>query len=215
MSEVGGGLAAVARGAEGRVSPGGCGRAAGACAAVARAGRRVAVVAALVVVSGGCEDLGRFSTSPGESYCGSITLGAAFRRGFTPSAQMRLTLDAEKLDGGESPGTVWTREVRAEVEGGEIHLLDGAALRPIPPLAHDVLSRPDLGEGRVRTAIFAVTPADPEAEGVVAAVSLRSDGDVEVRLIRPGASDELSGVAEGRRPLFGLFTLHRRPGPCF
>jgi len=176
----------------------------------------VAVVGVVVLgLAGmGCEDLSRFSTSEGESYCGTITLGAAFRRGFTPRTQMRLTLDAAKIDGAESPGALSTSEVRDE-DSGELRLLESAPLRPIPPLAHDTLSRPDLGEGRLRTALYSVTPADPEAEALVAAVSLRSDGDVEVRLIRPGASDDVAGLPEGRRPLFGLFTLRRRPGPCF
>ena len=60
-----------------------------------------------------------------------------------------------------------------------------------------------------------VTPAAPEAEGLLAVLSLRSDGNVEVRLIRPGASDDTNGLPEGRRPLFGLFTLRRQPGACF
>lgn len=184
----------------------------------ARARARACVHIAAVALAAGagavaCEDLTSFSTAPGESYCGSITLGAAFRRGFTPKAQMRLTLDAEKIDGDESPGALTTREVK---DGGEeLRLLTDAPLRPIPPLAHDVLSRPSLGEGRVRTAIYAVTPGDPDAEALLAAVSLRSDGDVEVRLVRAGASDDAAALPEGRKPLFGLFTLKRRKGPCF
>lgn len=170
---------------------------------------------ALATASAGCEDLSRFSTGEGEAYCGTITLGAAFRRGFTPLTQMRLVLDATKLDTTDSPGTLTTRELREEEDGGEVRLLDDAPLRPIPPLLHDVLSRPDLGAGRARTAIYAVTPAAPEAEGLLAVLSLRSDGNVEVRLIRPGASDDTNGLPEGRRPLFGLFTLRRQPGACF
>lgn len=162
----------------------------------------------------GCEDLSRFSTGDGESYCGAIALGAAFRRGFTPRTQMRLTLDAEKVDGSDSPGSLTTRDLLDD-EGTELRLLDGAPLRPIPPLAHDALSRPELGEGRVRTAMYAVTPADPDAEALIAVLSLRTDGDVEVRLLRPGAADDVEGLPPGRRPLFGLFTLSRRKGACF
>ncbi len=174
-----------------------------------------AALSALAFAASGCEDMTRFSTGAGESYCGNITLGAAFRRGFTPSTQMRLTFDASKIDGAESPGHLWIREILPADEGGDVRLLDDAPLRPIPPLAHDLLSRPDLGEGRVRTAIYAVTPADPDAEGVLAALSFRSDGEIEVRLLRPGASDDTSNLPRGRRPLFGLFTLTRLPGPCF
>lgn len=176
----------------------------------AASGCAILVLAAAAVA---CEDLSRFSTTAGESYCGTIALGSAFRRGFTPRIQMRLVLDAEKIDGPDSPGVLATREVHDD--GAEVHLLDDALLRPIPPLAHDVLSRPDLGAGRARTALYAVTPADPTAEALLAAVSLRSDGDVEVRLIRPGAGDDAASLPEGRRPLFGLFTLRRKPGPCF
>lgn len=186
----------------------------------ARARRRgaPAVLAVLVVVLAlglGCEDLSRFSTGAGQSYCGTVTLGAAFRRGFTPRTQMRLILDAEKIDTGESPGKVTTRELVDDADTAEVRLLDEAPLRLIPPLAHDVLSRPSLGEGRVRTAIYSVTPADPEAEALLAILSLRSDGDVEVRLIRPGASDDSKSLPAGRRPLFGMFSLRRQPGPCF
>jgi hypothetical protein len=179
------------------------------------AGRALAVVVLGALGVSACEDLSRFTTAAGQSYCGTIALGAAFRRGFTPRAQMRLSLDAAAIDGPDSPGKVSTQELRDADDGGEVRLLDEAPLRPIPPLAHDVLSRPDLGEGRVRTALFAVSPADPLAEGLVAAVSLRSDGDVEVRLLRPGASDDAASLPEGRRPLFGLFTLRRQSGRCF
>jgi hypothetical protein len=173
------------------------------------------VLGGLALAALGCEDLTRFSTGADESYCGNITLGAAFRRGFAPSTQMRLTFDASKIDGSDSPGRLWTREILPATEGGVVRVLDAAPLRPIPPLAHDLLSRPDLGEGRIRTAVYAVTPADPDAEGLLAVLSFRSDGEIEVRLLRPGASDAASSLPAGRRPLFGLFTLNRLPGPCF
>ncbi len=162
-----------------------------------------AAVALACAATLGCEDLSRFSTGPGEVYCGTVTLGAAFRRGLTPAAQMRLTFDASNVDTAQSPGVVTMRDPRDD--GTEHRLLDNAPLRPIPPLAHDVLSRPDLGESRVRTVVYAVSPVDPEAEALVVVLSLRSDGDVEVRLLRPGASDEAADLPEGRRPLFGLF----------
>lgn len=180
-------------------------------AATGRLFRRAALVA-LLAAGAGCEDLSRYSTSPGQSYCGTIALGAVFRRGFTPRAQMRLTLDASELDGTGSPGELSTRELR---DDGEVRLLDAAPLRPIPPLVHDVLSHPELGEGRARTAIYAVTPSDPDAEALFAVLSLRTDGFVEVRLLRAGASDDPTSLPEGRRPLFGLFTLRRQNGTCF
>jgi hypothetical protein len=183
----------------------------------AGADARAPIACALLLAASAvaCEDLSRYSTGAGESYCGTIALGAAFRRGFTPRTQMRLQLDAAKIDTPDSPGVLSTRELRDEAAGGEVRLLDGAFLRPIPPLIHDVLSRPDLGEGRERTAVYAVTPSDPEAEALLAVLSLRSDGNVEVRLLRAGASDDVADLPEGRRPLFGLFTLRRQPGACF
>jgi hypothetical protein len=179
---------------------------------------RIALAWAVLLgtAASGCEDMSQFSTKAGESYCGTIALGAAFRSGFTPLAQMRLVLDASALDGPDSPGALSTRELRDEQDGGELRLLQDAPLRPIPPLVHDVLSRPNLGEGRARTAIYAVTPSAPEAEALLAVLSLRTDGDVEVRLIRPGTSDvAVADLPEGRRPLFGLFTLRRQQGACF
>jgi len=172
-----------------------------------------ACVFALVQTS--CEDLSRFSTNANQSYCGAITLGSAFRRGFTPGTQMRLTLDATRIDTNESPGTLWTQELRDGADPDFFHLLSASPLRPIPPLAHDVLSRADLGEGRTRTAVYSVSPNDPDAESLLAFVSFRTDGDIEVRLLRPGAEGDPSTLPEGRRPLFGLFTLHRTPGACF
>jgi hypothetical protein len=48
----------------------------------------------------------------------------------------------------------------------------------------------------------------------VAIVSLRSDDTVEVRLIRPGAVAADGEVPEGRRQIFGVFTLERQSGEC-
>jgi hypothetical protein len=159
----------------------------------------------------GCEDLDRFSTRPDEAYCGAITLASAFRTGLSPRVQMRLDLDAGKLDGADAPGTLWTFEAATE-DRPERRLLDGALLRPIAPLAHDPLSRFEMGDGRERNAIYAASPSDPEAESMLAFLSLRSDGGVEVRLVRPGATG--ADLPEGRRPVFGIFSLVRREGRC-
>ena len=97
----------------------------------------------------GCDDLERFSTASGESYCGAITLGGAFRTGFSPRVQMRLSLDATRLDGPDSPGALSTYET------------------------------------------------------------------VEVRLLRGGAAPEgTEAVPDGRRMLFGIFTLDRQKNEC-
>lgn len=163
----------------------------------------------------GCDDLARFSTEPAESYCGAVTLASSFRMGFSPRVQMRLKLDASRLDGPDSPGTLSTFEIAADGET-ERRVLDGAELRRMAPLAHDPLSHLEFGDGRERNAIFAVSPADPEAESMLAIVSLLADERVEVRLLRAGSPTSSDGMApaEGRRPLFGIFTLSRQAGEC-
>jgi hypothetical protein len=151
-----------------------------------------------------------FSTEPGEAYCGAITLGSAFRAGLSPRVQMRLELDAEALEGPDSPGRLSTFEAPT-TELPERRLFEEAALRPIPPLAHDALSRVEMGEGRERNAVYEITPREPTAAAVLAFLSLRSDERIEVRLLRPGtdANDD-----DKRKLIFGLFSLVKREGSC-
>jgi hypothetical protein len=185
---------------------------------VSRRSRLAAATAALAVgacVTFGCDDLERFSNEPGEAYCGAITLGSSFRMGLSPRVQMRLYLDASLLDGPGSPGTVSTYEAAVD-EQPERRLLKDAELRPMSAMAHDPLSRLEFGDGRERNAIFAVSPVDPEAESMLAIVSLRADGRAEVRLVRAGVKNGDDGTppAEGRRAIFGIFTLSKQKGAC-
>ncbi|AUX21000.1 hypothetical protein SOCEGT47_014780 [Sorangium cellulosum] len=182
--------------------------------------RRAAPRLALLLLAGagaaaGCDDVSRFSTAEGEAYCGAITLGGAFRAGLSPRVQMRLELDADALDGPESPGALWTYEA-PDGATPERRLLDGAQLRPIGALAHDPLSRLQFGDGRERNAVVAVSASDPGAEPLLAIVSLRTDASVEVRLLRPGHEEPASGEAlgAGQRQIFGVFRLTRRSGTC-
>ena len=171
-----------------------------------------AVVAGTLVVSG-CNTLDSFTTAPGEAYCGQITLGNAYRMGFSPRVQLRLRFDAGTISNGASPGTLSSYD-----SGGStaepVRLLDESALRPIPPLSHDPLSQLEFGDGREKNLIYAISPTDPQAEGLLAVVSLRSDDLVEVRLIRPGATTGGTELASGREQLFGVFLLERRDGDC-
>lgn len=179
-------------------------------------GAPVALLSLLLLLTlTACDDLARFSTEPGEAYCGAITLGSSFRAGLSPRVQMRLKLDAARLDGPGSPGALSTYEAAVD-EQPERRLLDEAELRLISPMAHDPLSRLEFGDGRERNAIFAVSPADPEAESMLAIVSLRADDRVEVRLIRAGhePGDDGAPPPEGRRAVFGIFTLSRSQGSC-
>jgi hypothetical protein len=83
---------------------------------------------------------------------------------------------------------------------------------------NDPLSRPDFGDGRIRNWIFAVSPADPDAESMLAVLSLRADNTVEVRLLRPGKAPpsppDSVPVAAGQRPIFGIFPLTQQAGTC-
>lgn len=176
----------------------------------AQFGRAAALALCLAV---GCDDAGRFTTAPGEAYCGSITLGSPFRAGLSPRVQMRLRLDASALDGADSPGELSTYEA-PDGEQPERRLFTAAALRPIEAMAHDSLSRLEFGEGRERNAIYAVSPDDPAAESMLAVISLKADGGAEVRLVRGGAPETDSAPAAGRRTVFGIFPLSREKGDC-
>ena len=162
------------------------------------------------LICAGCNDLCEFSTEPGEAYCGAITLGSAFRAGLSPRVQMRLELDAEALEGPDSPGRLSTFEA-ATSELPERRLFVDAPLRPIPPLAHDPLSQLEMGESRERNAIYAVSPREPTAAGVLAFLSLRTDRGVEVRLLRAGSE---TNENDDRKLIFGLFALVKREGSC-
>jgi hypothetical protein len=174
-------------------------------------GRLLALAIACAALS--CTNLEHFSTGPGEAYCGAVTLGGSFRTGLSPRVQMRLRLDASRLDGPGSPGTISTFEALGPQS--ERRLLTDAELRRVPAMDHDPLSRPDLGESRLRNWIFAASPVDPEAESLLAVVSLRADDTVEVRLLRPGKAPQgEEPVADGRRPIFGIFSLTKQADTC-
>lgn len=167
----------------------------------------------IVCAALGCTDLDRFSTGQTDAYCGAVTVGGNFRMGLSPRVQMRVRLDASKLDSPGVPGTISTFEITGPEQ--ERRLLTDAELRRFNAMDHDPLSRPDFGDGRLRNWIFAAEPADPEAESILAVLSLLADDTIEVRLLRAGKApqgDEV--VPEGRRPLFGIFSLSRQAGTC-
>ena len=168
--------------------------------------RRWALAIPLLALMG-CNDLSSFDTAEGEAYCGAVTLASNFRTGFSPRVQMRMTFRGSAVEASTSPGHLTT----FDPEAGQ-QLLQSAPLRPIVPLQNDDLALLQFGEGRDKNLIYAVSPTTPEAESLLAVVSLRSDDRIEVRLLRPGASEAAN--TEGRRQLFGLFTLDRREGDC-
>jgi hypothetical protein len=174
--------------------------------------RRSWLALSLALAPLGCDRVGDFDTAVGQAYCGRITLAAAYRTGLSPRVQMRMTFDSGRIDAGESPGLLTPFDAGAE---SPTQLIVDAPLRPMPALAHDSLSQLEFGDGNEKSFLFAVSPAEPAAEALIAVVSLRNDDTVEVRLIRPGAApSDGSDPPAGREPLFGLFTLERQEGDC-
>jgi hypothetical protein len=104
------------------------------------------LVASAMCAAIGCEDISRFETKPGESYCGQVVPGGFVREGFAPGVQMRVHIYPDSLQ--EAPGDLTTDDDR---------FVD-AKLRPIPQLAHDSLSFLRFGEGSVRNLLFGVSP---------------------------------------------------------
>jgi hypothetical protein len=156
----------------------------------------------------GCTDNARWSSEPGESWCGTVTSATFVRAGMPENTALRLELDAESLQ--SAPGRLWTTPFLS----GE--KLTAAELRVIPQMLHDPLSTLNFGEGRVKNAMTladlpSVDPARPSTQLLVV-LSLLQTGEVEVRLIR-GASP---GTATGPEPsqLFGVFKLQRQKGDC-
>lgn len=168
-----------------------------------KAWRGVGLVAFSLAGAIACAETGRFTTSPGESYCGAVVAASFVRAGIPSGARMRLQLDADALQ--KTPGKLWTTELTP----GET--LSGADLAAIPQLANDPLSTLSFGEGRVKNAI---TVTQIGASQVLVVLSLLQSGDVEVRLIR-GTSPGSLPVPSGAPPqLFGVFRLSKEKGDC-
>jgi hypothetical protein len=161
----------------------------------------------LIALAGapGCNDVERFSTSAGESYCGRIVPSNLVRRGFADSVCMRMTFDSNRI--GDMPGQLWTDD----------GLLTAATLRPIPELAHDPLFTFSFGEGRHKNFLLVTDPTAGGGATLMVALSLMHTGEVEVRLIRgaPGGDGTDPTAGMGGPPLFALFApLRREQGTC-
>lgn len=163
---------------------------------------------AFAVLLVGCTDNARWSTDPGESWCGTVTAATFVRAGMPENTQLRLELDAERMQ--SAPGRIWTS---AFLTGEK---LTAAELRVIPQMLHDPLSTLNFGEGRVKNTmtIVDVPSVDPgrPATQLLVVVSLLQSGEVEVRLIR-GASPGTAAATEAAQ-LFGVFKLERKKGDC-
>jgi hypothetical protein len=158
----------------------------------------------VLAAASGCRDVSRFSTAPGEAYCGPIVQGEFVRQGFSKSVRLRMTFNADLVGQYDLPGQITTDD----------GLLDGVWMRPIPQLAHDSLSTLNFGEARENNLILAVDPSDPsQGPTILAVISLLRDGDAEVRLIRgaPALDKATTSAADGLQ-LFGVFSpLQKQP----
>ena len=164
------------------------------------------LVFAIGVIAGlaGCKDLDRYSTEPGQSYCGKIVSACMVRRGFSEGVCMRMTFDAHHVS--DRPGTLSTSD----------GMFAETPMRAIPELSHDPLLMFTFGDGREKNFLFTAEPAQPErGPGVNVVVSLMHSGEAEVRLIRGAAEkDEPLCTLDGPA-LFGVFApLQRQEGSC-
>lgn len=162
----------------------------------------LALLSSLCLLVAACADVTRFSTKPGEAYCGSIIDGPFVREGFAPGVRMRMSFDSDRLD--SRPGTLSTDD----------GLLTDAPMRPIPQLFHDPLSTLKFGEAREKNLIYVVSPKSGASLFVV--VSLLYDGKAEVRLLRGAPPlSQTTAVSDAEGPsVFGVFPLHREDGTC-
>lgn len=152
----------------------------------------------------GCADPDRFSTGPGESYCGTVVSANFVRAGLEPNSRLRLQLDSQRLQ--DAPGHIWTDPFTS----GE--RLTGAELAVLPQLAHDPLSQFSFGEGRLRNLLATAFPTSPTPDqgAITVVLSLMQSGEVEVRLLRSGRS----ATSDDPASLFGVFMLTRSTGDC-
>ena len=164
---------------------------------------------------GGCRNLSRFDTEPPAAYCGAIVGGSAFHDGFIrsgapPSLELSLTLDTSSLT--TRPGTLTSNDA-ATGFCSPAPLLNGAPLRAIPTMLNDALSQADLGPGHEHT-FFAWI--DSVCQGtMLAVISLLTNGDVEVRLLKPGPEQPADAPADPAKSSgFALFYLQRRANGC-
>lgn len=159
----------------------------------------------------GCRDVSRFS-SKGDGFEGSVVKGSFVRSGIAEDVSLCLTLDTDHLQ--DAPGTITTSDGRFRE----------TPLRPIPQIWHDPLSTLSFGDGRIENLVYAATPVPRdedagagagEAQDVLVIVSLMQSDHIEVRVLR-GAPQTDAGAPPSKNgaPVFGVFNLDRRPGPC-
>ncbi len=193
---------------------------------------RAVLAGSFVLFTGvaGCDPIDDFRTAPGEVFYGDVIGsdhdgGVSFiRSGFPARTQMELVFDVEhassRVDPDGAAGGLRTfvcKRDRDPCPAGdrEPGQFDGSPLLRLPNLTHDALSQYDFpGGGRLRNYMFGVRFAPtaessvPTRDGMVF-LSLMENGKIEVRVI----AQSLLGPdgAEVEPPLFGVFSLDRRP----
>jgi hypothetical protein len=163
------------------------------------------VSAACAASATGCKSVTRFSSKDGDHFEGDVVKGNFVRSGLAEDARMCVTLDASRLQ--DSPGILSTSDGRFKA----------TPLRPIPQIWHDPLSTLSFGEGRVQNLVYVATPAGPatDTQDVMVFMSLMDEGGIEVRIVRGAPQVDGGAPASGESaPVFGVFTLDRRDGPC-
>jgi hypothetical protein len=176
---------------------------------------RLAAVAAAAFSAFGCRELERFDTPGSSAYCGSIVGAPLFHEGFVgtnapPSLGLRLKLSTENLS--TQPGTLSSNDALTGFCSKDGHaLFEDAKLRAIPALFHDTLSQLEFGEGHEQDYFAWV---DSSCQGtMIAVVSLLTNGQVEVRLMKPAAEPAPNAGPE-QSPGYALFSLARSELGC-
>jgi hypothetical protein len=165
--------------------------------------RLFALLPFVAIAGAGCRDVSDFTTRPDEHFEGKVVAGSFVRSGVDEDAAMCLALDTNRLQSG--PGTLTTSDGRFR----------DAPLRPIPQLFHDPLSTLSFGDGRLQNLVYvAAASEDVGASDVTVVVSLMQSGAVEVRMLRGAPGGDAGAPGAGPPPLFAIFHLERRPGPC-
>ncbi len=165
---------------------------------------RLPSLIALLPALAACSSLSRFSTAPGESYCGVVT-GAAFVRSdaLAEGTAMRLSLDVDALE--SQPGLLWTGDLAPSEH------LSATPVRAIKQLPADPLSTLSFGEGSVQSTIGLAELGHTELTVVI---SMMQSGDVDVRLLRgDGSTAWVDGAAKPPQ-IFGVFHLKKAQGDC-
>ncbi|MFT5358881.1 MAG: hypothetical protein ACI9KE_006122 [Polyangiales bacterium] len=161
-----------------------------------------------------CSGLGEFATAEDEIYRGTV-LGredpSFIRRGFPVGLELELSFDPGKS--ATLPGTITSND---DSICGQFFQND--ALLPITPMAHDALSLFEFPGARLQNYIFAVRPTDGPMQNrdIMAFLSLKDDGSIEVRLIagsgggiRDCMPTDCEAFARGECDVFGVFPAEK------